>query len=463
MTMTMTNASTNPDPVKNMADFRLLFMDQADICNPHGKLQLGAQPLTHVGRALGVPANTRVRCVVPEHDGSYTIFIWQGTHNIKDSRWRIIRARTYDGISFTDARCVYQSEADHWYGSADIARNGKTGQYLCLQWGPGQMENAAKGGLAVWAFGSDDGEAWHPLSDRPVYHDHDAFSLTWDPKSQRFVTFQATYQRWADKPYKDNAGPDIRRVLHFRTSEDGMTWDPPEDVQRLGRHIPEQRLITPDADDPPELEFYRLCAFPYHDRYVGMMLNYLPDPDWTNPADLHGPHNGAEWWAGRAYDDWKRPYRDIFAPGPADSNIHHAPIDADGKHHWVIGSNVYSAPQWQLFHVGALSNAAFSTAPFVHPHGRLQIEFADTFHDEPARGFRGQHYLYAELRDADDKPIENYERHRCVLYARRGGPAQLLWRQDDDQLISSRNHAGKMIRLRFYLRDARIYNLSVRT
>ena len=436
---------TNPEPLPEAAAVGMLFAGPEDICDPFGQMRFSANPLAHVAPARGLPGMV-VREVVAQEDGSYRVYGYQSAHNQQDMSWRIMRCRTYDGIAFDEVETVYVSERGHWYGSTDIVHNPTDGRFLCLKWGPGQT----KGAHAMWAFGSEDGDRWPPLKDAPVYHDHDAFSATWDPVSRQYVVFQATYQRHADKPFRDNAGSDIRRVLHFRTSGDGVNWDPSMDIARTGTLMPEDALVTPDADDPPELEFYRLTAFPYAGRYVGMMLNYAPSPIMSG----HGPHLGGEWWLGRAYNDWRRPFRDVFAPGPANNIIMHPPITLGGRHLWVIGPDVYGVREHGIFFAEALSSAAFTTQPFVCPSARLSLNAASP---GEGRGFRNQSYVMVEVQDERGQVIEEFEKEHC-LFRQFDGPQTLVWGHAP-QTYSTSSLAGRTVRLRIHFRDARIYSL----
>ena len=73
--------------------------------------------------------------------------------------------------------------------------------------------------------GGVDGQGWAKRNEQPVYRGQDAFRLVWDDASHRLVNYQTTYQKWP-KRYADNMGDSVRRVLHIRTSRDGLVWTP---------------------------------------------------------------------------------------------------------------------------------------------------------------------------------------------------------------------------------------------
>jgi len=423
---------------------KLLFTGPEDCHDVFGRLHFGAESLRVVGPATGLPP-MRPRCAVPEPDGSWLLYGGSGGH---DEPWRIWRARTFDGLHYEGAECVFQSEPGGWLGELDIAHNAGDGSLLCLKWHRGRT------GHAVLAFGSEDGSAWRPLAAGPVYVDHDAFGLMWEPRTRRYVCYQTTYQRWA-KRYEDNIGRDTRRVLHVRTSADGVAWEPAADVPWAGPYMPAERLVTPDADDPEDIEFYRFCGFPYADRYAGMMLIYCPSPHAANPRypwTKHGPHLGGEWWISADGARWRRPYRAVFAPGRAPGVIEHGPMDLGGRHLWVIGGTVCGLPASRLFFVASRANAEFSTRPFVMPSGPLAVHAALGFDGDDQRGMMGQGYVMAELCQEHGSVIAGYERERCVLRHLDGDAVRLLWGAADGSAL-----AGQVVRLRLCCRDARIY------
>jgi hypothetical protein len=332
-----------------------------------------------------------------------------------------------------------------------VVCNLDTGTLLAMQW------KRSDQGHALWVVGADDGEHFKPLTDRPVFRDHDAFGLMWDPRSRQYIDYNATYQTHR-KLYPDNAGANVRRVMHIRTSKNGIEWTPGDDVSLGGPHAPDDTLITPDDDDPAELEFYRFTAFPYADRYAGMMLLYAPSPQVANPRQpfaLHGPHLAGEWWTSVDGFPWQRPYRDLFAPGQAPGIVDTPPMTLAGQHRWLLGDgNVYALPEDRLFFTGSLANAAFTTPVFTMPATPLALNAELNYHADPQRGMQGQGYVAAELLDEHGQIIDGYERDNCVIF-RMDQPATLLhWAEKTGTALADRT-----VRLRLTLRDARIYAL----
>jgi hypothetical protein len=432
----------------------MFFIDSEDIRNSWGKVQFGANPLRFIEKAHGLPP-VRIRGVVPQADGSWMVYgyLHPKAHASDNATWSIVRSRTWDGIYFEPVETVYTAEPSTWYVEGCFTHRASDNRLLAFKWARG----AEGKGHALWVFGSADGGAtWRKLSDTPVYHDHDAFSVIWDEPSQQYVNFQHTYQVWK-KPFADNAGSDIRRVFHIRTSSDVLHWTPSQDASLRGPKIPEKALIQPDAQDAPETEFYLFVAFPYAGRYVGMMKHYLPNPPPIYNAGWHGPHNHGEWWVARDFRQWQRPYRDVFAPGEASDVVLHPPMAIGGRHLWLIGGNVYGLPARNLFFAGALSNARFETAAFVAPDVHVYLDAEFNFHGDAKRGFAGQSYLMIDVLDESGNVIEGYEKNRC-LFLSNPGHVQLAWR-DSDQLRNMYHIRGRTVRLRFHLRDARVYGV----
>jgi len=428
-----------------------IFTGPDDVEDVFGRLHFGANGLRRLG-AASLPPGMKIHQVLRRPDGSWTVLGFQIERRAKDTALRLLRGRTCDGLHFENVAPVFETPPGDWLGCSDMAYNDRDDRILFFTW---YRHEPALFGLHV--FASDDGgDTWAPLAEEPVYYDHDSFGTMWDRRTGEYVIYQATYQRWDRKPYKDNAGIEYRRVMHLRTSPDGLSWLPSDKVSRLGHLMDPAALITPDEDDPPELEFYRFYAFPYHDRYVGMQLNYAPLPEPVGRG-AHGPHLGGEWWVSRDGRNWRRPYREVYASGEAPGIIAHDPMTLGGRHRWVIGGCTYGVSEDRLFYVGSLATAAFSTPVFEVPDRPLAVNAAFNFHDDPARGMAGQGYLMAEVQTPDGRTLEGYEAERCILRHLAEPAATLRW--GDATTVPL---AGRPARLRITLRDARLYAVCTR-
>jgi len=446
---------------------RLLFVDKTDIRDSRGHLTFSANPLQHLGKARGIPANVHISCVVRGNDNLTEVYGYR--FGPAHSSWEIVRSHTRDGYNYEEFEVVYaDQQEDYFYaGMSDIGVNDE-GYFLALTSRAGYGK--CRPGHALWAFGSPDGENWQELVGEPVYRDHDSYDLLYDPSQDKWITYQITYRAWESKPYMDTLGP-LRRVLHIRTSDDGVHWCPSEDVWMQRPAMPSERVMVPDEEDPEEMEFYRMKVFRYANRYVGMMLNYAACPQIANPAakewGVHGPHLSGEWWISRDAMNWERPYRDIFACGPAPDIINHAPLRYEDKLLFIIesgakghspgppdGHEVYGLPVDRLFYIGSMGSAQMSTIPFTMPDQPLYLNIEAGLHREELL-MRYQSYVMAELLDEEGQVIEGYDKGKCIGYEINDLRWPLRWEgQDATELV------GQTVQVRLYFRDARIYALT---
>lgn len=441
---------------------KLTFSGLHDVHDPFGNLHFGANSLRLIGQAVGLPP-LRWQCAVPADDGGYWLYGYEDRslparedRKYSDLAWRIVRCRTADGLGYGQVEVVHSEPGDNWLGHGAIAHNSTDGSFLAMKF--------RREPHSAWAFGSHDGARWRPLADKPAIVDHDAFGLLWDPDGKRYIDYQTTYQKW-DRRLVDNQGAPRRRVLSIRTSEDGVRWQPDYEVISRKKLAPEDRLITPDEQDPPDLEFYWFRVFRYCGRYVGMMLNYAPNPQNVNPwgpnspdneQSRHGPWCSGEWWISEDGMEWRRPWREVFANGQCDETIRHEPMCLGGKLLWNLGGKVFGLDEDRIYYVGALCNAELSTPAFEMPARHLNLNASLNFHDDPARGMRNQAYIMAELTDPDGKTIPGYEKEKCAFTNLPAKIVPLCWTPGEHTLSPL---AGKKVRLRFYIRDARIYSV----
>ena len=67
---------------------------------------------------------------------------------------------------------------------------------------------------------------------------------------------------------------------------------------------------------------------------------------------------------------------------------------------------------------------------------------------------RQQSYVMAEILDGDGEVIDGFSKEDCILQGVNGSVCLHWKRKDETRLV------GEEIRMKFYLRDARIYSLS---
>ncbi len=131
----------------------------------------------------------------------------------------------------------------------------------------------------------------------------------------------------------------------------------------------------PDADDPPDLEFYSGNGFWYHDRAYMMVLNYAASP---LALRKHGPHLDNEWWTSRDGLRWERPARGVNALEvfPQIPRLETHPLIVNGTILFPRGRLLLGLPEDRISYVSARANGEFSTKPFPMPAADLLLNAA---------------------------------------------------------------------------------------
>jgi hypothetical protein len=427
----------------------LLFMQPGDARDCRGVLAFEANPLHLRGdivlaekAASGMTENAHLESfcpllAVPKGDGSSYVFAC--THQETDSdprtfRWRLYRGLTPDGYHLTEWREVFRNPDGPWLIESMMIHQGTTNRLFFYTW---SRYPQAEKGHAVWGFVSADGLAWKPLSSDALYLEHDAFGGMWDGRTEKFVVAQVTQQAWK-KPYADNLGPNRRRVLSIRTSCDGLSWDRVDAAGPGG-------LITPDVDDPPDLEFYRMQPFPYGDRYLAIADLYAASP--LTPGK-HGPHLTCEWWVSADGTRWERPWRGVDAHGDAAYAVKMAPMWFGKEMLFWVSGQVLGLPAYRVASIASRSNAEFSSRAFEMPAQMLLLNASVP----EGRGLFNQAYVTVELQDEMGRAIPGYEHDKCILKGVDDIRIPLQW-----GTRTGKELAGRKVMLRFRLRSAHIY------
>lgn len=404
----------------------------------------------------------------PLPDGRWDVFGLTMDEQVKGAEpydrvatWTLIRATTRDGVTFEDRRTVHQQPAGAWTDHYALARNGQTGEYLLLKL------RIDRRGIGYYPFFSSDGDTWKQLSDQPLFYDGDAMSLFYSPVLRRFVCINKSLQPWP-KRLRDHGGttPSLkndalrdRRVLMIRTSVDGRTWEPNLSMNDVwNRHgekdsIPSGYFMMPDADDPPDLEFYSGNAFWYGDRAYMLVLNYCASR--TLPLK-HGRQLDNEWWTSRDGLHWERPARGVNAleTFPRINRLESAPLVAGDQILFRHGPLLQGMPVDRITGVSSRTNAEFTTQTFTMPDHDLTLNAAIPSAD---RSFAtDQAYVFVSILDDQGHVIPGFEPEKCLLERQDSVRIPLVWKD-----TSSRTLAGKAVRLRFHLRSATIHAVNL--
>ena len=429
------------EPV-GMLTFEANAMSLRETLTPAATDPAGAQPAPSAqGRDGSERLGFRGMLAVAQPDGRHLVFGSDSREAPEQQPrvflWRLYRVRTPDGYHFSELKEVYRNPKGPWLIEASMVRQGPAGRLLFYPW---SRSDQPEQGHALWGFASDDGEIWQPLSDKPVYLEHDAFGMMWDVRTKRILTGQVTDQPWT-KPYADNMGGSKRRVLSMRTSQDGVHWETLPDAGNGG-------LITPDGMDSPDVEFYRMQPFAYGDRYIALVDLYAASPLTPNK---HGPHLTCEWWISADGVHWERPWRSVDAQGDTPYPAKMTPMWIGREMLFWLAGQVCGLPEYRIASIGARSNAEFSSATFTMPAKTLLLNASVP----GGHGLFDQAYVQVELRDEKNRAVPGYERDKCVLRGIDDTRIALRWGDKTGQEL-----VGKQVSLRFYLRSARLYALA---
>lgn len=447
--------------------WKLLFSGQQDITDTWGKLHFGVTPVRLI-REFENPGFTVIGSF-PRPDGAWEVFGQQmtevkpGDETTRRLTWKLLRSTTRDGMKFENLETVYESEAAVWTDHIAIARNPNSGEYLLLKL---KTDNS---GFAYTAFFSPDGRKWQEHPGNPLFYDGDSMSLFWSPVLKRFVCINKSLQPYR-KHLMDHGGPTPtlkddslrdRRVLMMRSSPDGRKWEPTaslSDVWNRNKRkgaIADRFLTMPDAEDPPDLEFYSGNGFWYHDRAYMTVLNYAASP--LKPRQ-HGPQLDNEWWTSRDGLNWERPARGVNAleAFPQLPRLETAPMVINGNILFPRAHMLLGLPEDRISYVAARTNGEFSTKLFTMPTGDLLLNAALPSPDRPFA--KEQAYVMVAVVDEKGKVLPGFEAEKCVIRNEDRRDIPLKWGE-----ASARQLAGKTVRLRFFLRSANIYAVTTHT
>jgi hypothetical protein len=206
---------------------------------------------------------------------------------------------------------------------------------------------------------------------------------------------------------------------------------------------------VPDADDPPDLEFYSGNGFSYHDRAYMMVLNYAASP---LAARQHAPQLDNEWWTSRDGLRWERPARGINALDvfPQIPRLETPPMVIGGTLLWLRGGMLLGLPEDRISCISARANGEFSTKRFKMPAADLWLNAAVPAPERPFA--KDQCYVMVGVLDEKGETVPGFEPDKCALRNEDRRDIPLRWGD-----TSARQLADKTIHLRFLIRSANIY------
>ncbi len=296
--------------------------------------------------------------------------------------------------------CLRRSPFKPTWGGFNVfqmVRNGEN--YSMLYWDQPDETGQAGAMLAT----SADGLHWDKRPGTVFTEYNDAYTLL--PDNGNYLLYQTALEDWPDKPYPDNLDKK-RRVLTLRRSDDLKKW------------TPQEIFLKPDAQDPPETEFYLMKAFRYGGRVLGLIMKYYADPA------LPGKHSAILKYELVVSPDslhWSRPFRntDLGFWSYAD------PVVLGDTLHFVIwkdgGMNtVVYAPRRLTAACAGVREGTFTTGPIstAKPAFTLDANAKDGWIETTLLDDSGK-----PVRSAPPKRIENTDNENITVeFSGESGP-----------------------------------------
>lgn len=291
------------------------------------------------------PANQLVLCLGEIRNGQWTLPVvhsspppWGGVNNIVMTRSRY--RSTWGG--FNPFQIV----------------PGSRGLEM-LYWDQPGPKGKAGGLRAV----SSDGKAWRKVPNSVFTDFNDAFTLL--RVGDQDLLYQTGLLPWPEKPLPDSLSA-YKRIITLRTSTDKMaTWTP----QNLA-----SPMLSPDANDPVETEFYCFRAFRYGNGYGGLLWKYYTDPARPNEHsrifryELAVSQDGLTWQ--RPYRDTELGYWSYASPFVLGGNLWFATQGAPDTS--IAGSTLLKGWKQDRM-IAVVGDGSFRTQVFARPTGSLAL------------------------------------------------------------------------------------------
>jgi len=400
---------------------------------PLGQMQWNGHDTNHIKiEGLYDNANVVQPVVVRLDDERWMMYCW--LHGQDRGYIRYIISESSDGLRWTltdiDRPAIYHpsdlevGQAGWTAGLTNADPKDKFADKRTLDW------------MAAKRLRSNDATYVYFDPEKDLFEMYSVWLLPNQPETHRYI------------PH-DNA-PKVLRTIHRRTSTDGRSWSAPELV------------ITPDAHDPLEMEFYYLAVHRGIEWRTGFLGHYRCW-DQTMDIELCFSRDGRHWlrplrggWIPRDPIP-ERGCMSAYAPNDiitvGDRHIllytagntkhnHEAPPGVGKPWRGVMAA---SWPAGRFAGLATASGAVGSLAlrPFIP--GRPEITV-----DADVRG-----RLRAELRDPYGTPIEGCELHRSIPATGDSRTHALRWEGDR----TTAPYQYDAVSLRLEISDGVIYSL----
>lgn len=415
----------------------MVFLSPEDLADPHGitlEAQLPQPGMTLFAKNPDRPKLWYAPVAVMTDDGGARIWYQRVNKDeqefsdqrtlcigeIRDGAWKLVpasaEAPAWGGVNNV---CLRRSPFTPTWGGFNVFQMAKVGEgYKLLYWD--QPDEAGQAGAMLASSG--DGVIWNKEPGGTVFTEfNDAFTLL--PDDGRFLLYQTALEDWPDKPYPDNLDKK-RRILTLRRSGDLKTW------------TPQEVFLKPDAQDPPETEFYLMKAFRYGGGVLGVIMKYYADPA---APEKHSALLKYELVASRDGVQWTRPFRatdvgfwSYANPFPLQDRLHFA-IWKDGAM-----ATVSYAPHRVIAVCAGEEEGSFSTASIEAKQPVFKLD-----------GDAQKGWIEVRLLDGSGQPVRGVEAKRMEAVDK------------EDIAVDFSGAAGEgPYRLGFRMRNAKVFAVS---
>lgn len=129
------------------------------------------------------------------------------------------------------------------------------------------------------------------------------------------------------------------------------------------------------------------------------------------------------------------------------------PLILNGSVLFPRGRLLLGLPEDRISYIGARANAEFSTRTFAMPAEDLILNAASP---APERAFaKDQAYIMVAVQDDTGSIVPGFEAGKCLIRTDDRRDIPLKWGES-----RTRQLAGRLVRLRFFLRSANVYAVS---
>ncbi len=410
--------------MRDAGDFRMWYTGLGGM----GVAQMGVENTSRWANIAFDPNNLLYStCYATSHDGIF----WERPN---------LGLVEYEGSKDTNIVLLNASGGNVFYDARDPAPDRR---YKSLFYESRDLDGTSNEGDGVSVAFSPDGLNWTRYAGNPVItrasDSHTLFG--WDELHGQYVAYC--------RPSL-HEGNRVRRIGRC-VSDDFIHWNDPEE------------LLAPDEQDPEGLQFYNMPVFKYEGLYVGQLQAYHTPPEephirffGTVDVQLAVSRDGIAWErvCGR------EPFMPNGPPNSIDAGeiyMANAPV-LMGDEMWFYyspcavehGPTGRSGPIClaKLRLDGFVSVDAgeemgtLVTVPFRCAGGSLKINAA-------ARGG----LVAVAVLDEEGTQYEGFGKVDCAVFDGDAVEHEVTWRQ-----VAFASLEGKVIRLKFYLRDARLYS-----